>query len=101
MDKTKKVQEKKELYIQFSEEEIQEMGWVENQKLSVKVDEKTGHITLQPFVKMELDISDWPKEILEFLIEESCERDISVNEVINEVLIKSLSIYDKSKSKTI
>lgn len=101
MNKTKKVQEKKELYIQFSEEEIQEMGWEENQKLSVKVDEKTGQITLQPFVKMELDISDWPKEILEFLIEESCERDISVNEVINEVLIKSLSIYDKSKSKTI
>lgn len=101
MNKTKKVQEKKELYIQFSEEEIQEIGWEENQKLSVKVDEKTGQITLEPFVKMELDISDWPKEILEFLIEESCERDISVNEVINEVLIKSLSIYDKFKSKTI
>lgn len=101
MEKTKKVQEKKELYIQFSEEEMQEIGWEENQKLSVKVDEKTGQITLEPFVKMELEIGDWPREVLEFLIEESCERDISVNEVINEVLVESLKKYDKFKSKTI
>jgi hypothetical protein len=101
MEKTKKVQEKKDLYVQFSEEEIQEMGWEENQKLSVKVDEKTGQITLEPFVKMELEIGDWPREILEFLVGESCERDISVNEVINEVLVQSLKKYDKFKSKTI
>jgi len=101
MEKTKKIQEKKDLYVQFSEEEIQEMGWEENQKLSIKVDEKTGQITLEPFVKMELEIGDWPREILEFLVAESCERDISVNEVINEVLVKSLNKYDKFKSKTI
>lgn len=101
MEKTKKVQEKKDLFIQFSEEEIQEMGWEENQKLSIKVDEKTGQITLEPFVKMDIDIGEWDREILEFLIAESCERDISVNEVINETLIKSLNIYGKLKSKTI
>lgn len=101
MEKTKKVQEKKDLFIQFSEEEIQEMGWEENQKLSVKVDEKTGQITLEPFVKVELEIGDWPREILEFLVGESCERDISVNEVINQVLTQSLKKYDKSKSKTV
>lgn len=101
MEKTKKVQEKKDLFIQFSEEEIQEMGWEENQKLSVKVDEKTGQITLEPFIKMELEIGDWPREILEFLVGESCERDISVSEVINEVLTESLKKYDKSKSKTV
>ena len=77
------------------------MGWEENQKLSVKFDEKTGQIKLEPFVKIELEICDWPREILEFLVGESCEHDISVNEVINEVLVKTLSTYDKSKSKTI
>lgn len=101
MQKTKKVQEKKDLFIQFSEEEIEEMGWEENQKLSIKIDEKTGQITLEPFVKMDIDISDWDREILEFLVGESCERDISVNEVINEVLVESLKKYDKFKSKTI
>jgi hypothetical protein len=88
MEKVKKVLEKKDLYIQFSEEEIQELGWEEGQKLSFKFDEDTKAITLEPFVKMEIDISEWPREILEFLVGESCERDISVNEVINETLLK-------------
>ena len=88
MEKYKKVQEKKELFLQFSEEEMQEMGWEEGQKLSLKFDEDTKAITLEPFVKMELDITDWPVEILQFLVGESCERDVPVNEIINETLLK-------------
>jgi hypothetical protein len=95
MEKVKKVLEKKDLYIQFSEEEMQELGWEEGQKLSFKFDEKTKAITLEPFVKMDLDISEWSREILEFLIGQSCERDISINEVINEVLRESLKQYEK------
>ena len=95
MEKVKKVLEKKDLYIQFSEEEMQELGWEEGQKLSFKFDEETKAITLEPFVKMDLDISEWSREILEFLVGESCERDISVNEVINEVLKESLKKYEK------
>lgn len=94
MEKYKKVQEKKELYIQFSDEEMQELGWEENQKLSLKFDEETKAITLEPYVKMEIEISEWPREILEFLIQESCDRDISVNEIINETLLKFI---DKNK----
>lgn len=95
MEKFKKVLEKKELYIQFSDEEMEELGWKEGQKLSFKFDEETKAITLEPFVKMELDISEWDREILEFLVGESCERDISVNEVINEVLKESLKKHEK------
>lgn len=88
MEKTKKVLEKKELYIQFSDEEMQELGWEEGQKLSFKFDKETRAITLEPFVKMDIDISEWPREILEFLVGESCDRDISVNEIISETLLK-------------
>jgi hypothetical protein len=95
MEKVKKVQEKKELFLQFSEEEMQEMGWEEGQKLSFKFDEDTKAITLEPFVKMEIDISEWPIEILQFLIGESCDRDISVNEVINETLLKFIDKNEK------
>jgi hypothetical protein len=86
MEKYKKVQEKKELYIQFSEEEMQELGWEEGQKLSFKFDEETKAITLEPFAKMELEIETWPRELLLFLIQESCEKDVSVNEVISNTL---------------
>lgn len=95
MEKVKKVLEKKDLYIQFSEEEMLELGWETGQKLSFKFDEKTKAITLEPFVKMELDISEYSREILEFLIKESCERDVSVNEVINQILEESLKHYEK------
>lgn len=94
MEKYKKVQEKKELYLQFSEEEMQELGWEEGQKLSFKLNEETKAITLEPFVKMEIDISEWPIEILQFLVEESCDKDISVNEVINETLLKFIEKND-------
>jgi serine/threonine protein kinase len=40
MDKYKKVQEKRDMFIQFSEEEIAEMGWEQNQKLSVEITDK-------------------------------------------------------------
>ena len=94
MEKYKKVQEKKELFLQFSEEEMQEMGWEEGQKLSLKFDEDTKAITLEPFVKMELDITEWPVEILQFLVGESCERDVPVNEIINETLLKYIDKND-------
>jgi hypothetical protein len=95
MEKYKKVQEKKELYLEFSEEEMEEIGWEEGQKLSLDLDEETGTITLKPFVKMELDMDNWPKELLLFLLQESCEKDISVNEVISNTLEESLKYYDK------
>ena len=79
MEKYKKVQEKKELFLQFSEEEMQEMGWEENQKLSLKFDEDTKAITIEPLVKMDIDIGEWDREILEYLVGESCDRDVSVN----------------------
>jgi hypothetical protein len=97
MEKYKKVQEKTELFIQFSDEEIKEIGWEEGQKLSLDLDEETGSITLKPFVKMELDIDSWPKELLLFLIQESCEKDVSVNDVISNTLEQSLKYYDKQK----
>jgi hypothetical protein len=95
MEKVKKILEKKDLYIQFSEEEMRELGWEEGQKLSFKFDEETKAITLEPFVKMEIEISEWPREILEFLVGESCDRDISVNEVINETLLKFIDKNEK------
>jgi hypothetical protein len=95
MEKHKKIKEKKELYLEFSEEEMEELGWEEGQKLSFKFDEETKAITLEPFVKMELDITEWPVEILQFLVGESCERDLPVNEIINETLLKFLDKNDK------
>jgi hypothetical protein len=31
-------------------------------------------------------MGDWPREVLELLIQESCEKDISINDVICDLL---------------
>lgn len=85
MEKYKTVKEKRDLYIEFSEEEMQELGWKDNQQLSITLNEDNS-ISLKPFVTMELDISDYPKEVLEYLIRLSIEQNISVNDVIIKIL---------------
>ena len=50
---------------------------------------------------MDLDISEWNKETLEFIISESCEKDISVNVVISNILEKVLSNNPKNINEEI
>ena len=95
MEKFKTVKEKKELYIDFSEEELTELGWEENQKLSIDVqDDKT--IIIKPWAKIDIDMSEWPKETLEFLVKLSCEQNKPVNEVIVDLLMAELNKNDKN-----
>lgn len=95
MEKYKKVQEKTDVFIQFSDEELEELGWEKGQKLSLDFDEETKTITLKPFVKIDIDMNEWDRDLLEFLIQESCEKDVSVNEVISNILEKQLKTYEK------
>lgn len=93
MDKHKIVKEKKELYIEFSEDEIAELGWEQNQKLSITADDD-GTITIKPWVKVDIDMTNWPKELLQLLIDKSLEEDKTVNQVIVDLIENSLKYSD-------
>ena len=80
----KTVLKKEDYYIQFTDEELKELEIEKGQKFSCEI--KDGGIKMTPYAKVELEIGDWPRDILEMLIKESCERDVSVNEVINDAL---------------
>lgn len=84
----KPVKVKEDYYIEFTDEELKELKMEKGQKFSCEI--KNGGLQLTPFVKVELDMSTWDREILEFLISESCERDVSINEIINDVLEKTI-----------
>jgi hypothetical protein len=84
----KTVKVKEDYYIEFTDEELAALKMEKGQKYSCKIED--GALKLEPFVKVELEIGNWPREILEFLLQESCERDVSVNEVINDVLEKAI-----------
>ena len=99
MEKYKKIQEKKEMFIQFSPEELEELGWAEGQKLSISYNVATNSITLKPFVKVDIDLSEWDRYMLEDIINRSCETDMSCNEVIADLLSKSLESLKGLESK--
>jgi len=80
----KTVLKKEEYYIQFTDEEMIELNMEKGQKFTCEL--KDGGLQLTPFAKIELEMGDWPREVLELLIQESCEKDISVNEVISDAL---------------
>lgn len=72
--------------IKFSEEELQKLNIKEGDKFSFK--ETDDGFLMEKFVTMELDMSEWDRDILEALISDSCEQDISVNQVISNILEK-------------
>jgi hypothetical protein len=81
---TKTILKKEDYYIQFTGDEMKELKIKAGDKFSWEV--KDGGVQLTPFAKVEIEIGDWSRETLEFLIQESCEQDISINEVISNLL---------------
>jgi hypothetical protein len=86
----KTLQEYKEYGIQFTDEELAELGMEKNQKFTVEIGEDET-IKLVPFVKMSIDLEEFPRDILEMLVRESAEKDVSVNQIISNVLENYLS----------
>jgi hypothetical protein len=93
----KTLQPTNDMYLQFTEEELQTLNMKPGDKFEAKLHED-GTIELRPYVKVELDMEEWPREVLEMIIKESCEQDISANDVINNLLKKGLkNLENKSE----
>ena len=70
--------------IKFTEEELSKLGLKQGDKLSWE-EARDGFI-LKKYEKLDVDISEWSREVLEMLIAESVEQDVSVNDVICKIL---------------
>lgn len=82
-----------DLMIKFSEDELAELNIKPDDEFRIKLNHD-GSILLEKMSSIELDLEDWPVELLHNLIKESCEKDISVNEII----ISNLEEFFKSKN---
>lgn len=85
---SKKVQRSEELYVQFTDEELEALNIKAGDKFSWEVENDS--LVLKKFASLDVDISEWSREVLEMLIVESIEKDVSVNEVICDILDKYL-----------
>lgn len=81
-----------DLCIKFTDEEMKTLNIHEGDKFSWK--EHEDGILLQKYTTIDIDISEWSRDVLEMVIKDSCEKDISVNEVICEYLEKKLNLLD-------
>jgi hypothetical protein len=77
--------------VKFTEDELAQLNIKQGDKFSIK--ETDEGILLQKFATVDIDLSKLDKELLEFLIIESCNKDISINEVISDLLEKGLEQY--------
>jgi hypothetical protein len=83
---SKTVKRSKDLFIEFSEEELSLLNIKEGDKFSWR---ETGEgIILEKFSSLDIDLKDLSRDSLEFLVSASVEEDKSINEIINEILEK-------------
>jgi hypothetical protein len=92
---SKELLRSEELYVQFTAEEVQQLGLEEGQKFSIQITDDGG-VMLKPHVKIEIELTDFSREVLEYIISESCERDVSVNEVISGMLENFMEYKNES-----
>ena len=77
--------------VKFTEDELAQLNIKQGDKFSIK--ETDGGILLEKFSTVDINLSELDRELIEFLIQESCDKDISVNHVISDLLEKGLEQY--------
>jgi hypothetical protein len=82
----KKIQTTGEMCVKFTDDELAKLNIKQGDKFSIK--ETDEGILLEKFATIDLNLSEFSREILEFLVKESCNRDISVNEVVSDIFEK-------------
>jgi len=84
----KTVQRSEDCFVQFTDEELKQLGIRAGDKFSCSIENDS--VVLKKFETIDIDMSEWPRDILEMLISTSVEEDISINEVISNILERML-----------
>lgn len=75
-------------YIEFTEEQMQQLNIKEGDQFTIEVEDDC--IKLVPFQSVEIDLSDFDRHFLEYLIKVSVERNVSVNDIIVEIIEEAI-----------
>lgn len=89
MNMIKKIKSKEDFYIEFSDEELEQLDMKKGDKFSWKLNDD-GSVTMEKHKEIELDLDEFSKEDLINLILHSREHDCTIEESITILLEKSL-----------
>jgi bifunctional DNA-binding transcriptional regulator/antitoxin component of YhaV-PrlF toxin-antitoxin module len=81
----KTIQSREEYFIQLTDEEVAELGLKQGDEFEVTPTDDGGFF-YKKLEEIDLDLNEFPREILEFLIKESCEKKIPVSSIIRNAL---------------
>jgi len=84
----KTVQRSDDYFIQFTDSELKALGIKPGDKFSWEIEGES--VMLKKYVPLEIDLADFSRDTLEFLIALSIKKDLSVNDVICELLEQQL-----------
>lgn len=80
----KTIQRSEDCFVQFTKEELEQLNIKEGDKFTWEIQDEG--VVLKKFGTIDIDFAEFERETLEFLIAESCEKDVSVNEIISDIL---------------
>ena len=95
---TKTIKKKEELFIEFTPQEMTDLGIQPHDKFEVEV-QNDSTIILKKFAKIDLDLSEFDKKTLEMLVSESIELQVPVDEIISNILTEKLKEYKELSKK--
>ena len=93
---TKTVEPTGDLCIKFTEDEMNSLGIKPGDKFSYHLEE--NGVLLKKYTTIDIELSDLSREVLEMLVQMSCEKDISINEVIEEIIQKFVESNENTDS---
>ena len=93
----KVIKSREEFFVEFTDEELSTLKLKKGDKLSVEIDKNTNQVKLTPYQTIDIDLSEFDRDVLEHLITESVDKDISINEVITQTLTKALDFLKNNE----
>jgi len=95
----KKVEKREEFFVAFTPEECQTLGLQAGDKFEV-IEEADG-LLLKKFATIELDLADFDRATLEFLVEESLKLHCPIEDIITNILTEAVEREEKTLSEKI
>lgn len=90
----KTVQKKEEYFIQFTDEEMNELGFKPNTKFTIKVNDDNQSLTLTPHEEIEIDLNEFSKEDLINIIVAANKLDMTFEDFVVDTLTKFCEEHD-------
>jgi hypothetical protein len=82
----KTVQKKEEYFIQFTDEEMDQLGFKPNTKFTIELDKKNNGLILTPHEEIEIDLEEFSKEELINIIVAANQKNMTFEDFLVESL---------------